>query len=293
MAAYATEMVATFARLTIREAMHVGVVTCRPDDDLATLAKTMVTHGIHATVIEGPGEAVPITVTDLELVRAALQRPQGVRAHEIARDRIAALPADAPLSQAVSKMAELNVAHVLAMDPASGAPCGMVSSFDIAAVLGGDRPGQALPFRPSVKLPPSAQSLSEARAEDVMHAGVVTCAPDAPVRVVAHSMAQHRVHCVAVAGVASGGPHAHHYSWGLVDDREVVRALHRNALAEPAASIAASVPAAITQDDSLAAAAALMVDNDTSHVVVVGPSGLPSGMISTLDVAWVLAASAE
>ena len=47
----------------------------------------------------------------------------------------------------------------------------------------------------------------------------------------------------------------------------------------------------MTKDESLAAAAALMIDDGTSHVVVIDESGLPCGMISTLDVASVLAAS--
>ena len=68
-------------------------------------------------------------------------------------------------------------------------------------------------------------------------------------------------------------------------------ALHRGALAEPAATIAATAPIAVKESEMLDRAAALMVEHDISHVVVVGHSGLPSGMVSTLDVAGILAAS--
>jgi CBS domain-containing protein len=183
------------------------------------------------------------------------------------------------------------VAHLLATDPSSGAPAGIVSAFDVAAVVGGCEPRLARIPRPEPATMPRARALSEASIGDGMHRGVANCPPDTPLSTVARSMAEHRVHCVAVAGVGSDGPHSHHYSWGLVNAMELVRALHRDALMEPAASIASTAPAAVTEDDSLAAVAALMIDDDTSHVVVVGPSGLPCGMISSLDVAAILAAA--
>lgn len=289
MATPSTEITTVFEDLTIRDVMHAGVLTCGPDGDLTDLAKTMVTHGIHAVVIERTNDSGPMFVTGLELIRAALQPTDNARAGDLTRDPAPSLPADAPLRQAVAKMGDLGIAHVLALEPASGVPCGVISSFDVAAVLGGDRPSRRRTLNPANRHVPG-QTLSEARVGDVMNPSVVTCAPDAEVWTVARCMVEHRVHCVAVAGVASSGDHSGHYSWGLVSDMEVVHALHGNALSGPAASIAASAPAAVNEDDTVAAAARLMVHDDTSHVVVVGPAGLPCGMISTLDVARILAA---
>lgn len=289
MATPPAEITTAFDNLTIRDVMHAGVLTCGPDDDLTALAGTMVTHGIHAVVIERANDSGPMFVTDLELVRAALQRADNARAGDLARDPAPSLPADATLRQAVAMMGDLGIAHVLAVDPASGVPCGVISSFDVAAVLGGHRPSRGRTLNlanPHLH----GQTLSEARVGDVMQPSVVTCAPDAEVQIVARCMVEHRVHCVAVAGVASSGPHSRHFSWGLVSDMEIVHALRGNALTEPAASIAASAPAAVTEDDTVADAAGLMVDDGTSHVVVVGPAGVPCGMISTLDVARILAA---
>lgn len=288
MAMYATEITSAFDNLTIRDVMHAGVLTCGPDDAVAALARTMVTHEIHTVVLERANDSSPVFVTDLALVGAALDRAENARAGDLTRDPAPSLPADAPLRQAVVRMAELNVAHVLVSDPGSGAPCGVVSSFDVAAVLGGDRPSRgrtlasATPYR-------RGQTLSDVRVGDAMHPSVVTCPPDVAVWIVAQCMAEHRVHCVAVAGVASSGPHSGHYSWGLVSDMEIVHAVHRDALTEPAASIAASAPPAVNEDDTVAAAARLMVDDDAAHVVVVGRAGLPCGMISTLDVARIVA----
>jgi CBS domain-containing protein len=268
--------------------MHPGVVTCTPDDGLARVASIMLGHGIHAVVLSSGEKPAPLIVTDLELVRAALARP-GTLAGDIAREPVASLPADAPLDQAVSMMAERYVGHLLATGPGSGAAAGIVSSFDVAAVLGGEDPRYARIARPGPARPSlSAGTLAETRVGAAMHPGVATCPPDAPLQAVARSMAEHRVHCVAIAGIEQPGQRL---TWGLIGDMDLVLAAHRGALGEPAAKIAARDPIAVGEEETLERAAALMVEHDTSHVVVVGGSGLPSGMLSTREVARVVAAA--
>jgi CBS domain-containing protein len=202
---------------------------------------------------------------------------------------LASLPADAPLDRAVAMMAERYVAHLLATDPVSGDPAGIISSFDVAAVVGGLDPKYARMLAPGPARPVvSARTLAQTRVGDVMHPGVTTCPADAPLATVALSMAAHRIHCVAVAGIERSGQHL---KWGLIGDMDLVRAVHRGAFSEPAATIAATEPIAVREDDSLERVAALMVEHATSHVVVVARSGLPSGIVSTRDVAGVLAAA--
>jgi CBS domain-containing protein len=278
------------AGVTVLDAMNPGVVSCLPDDGVAKLASIMVAHGIHAVVLAQGDRSGPLIVTDLELVRAALERADA-HAVEIAREPLARLPADAPLDQAVAMMAERYVTHLVATDPVSGDPAGIISSFDIAAVLGGQDPKYARMLRPRPARPSlSARTLAQARAGEAMHPGVTTCPADAPLATAALSMAQHRVHCVAVAGVERSG---HHLKWGLIGDMDLVRAVHRGAFSEAAANIAKTDPIAVREDDSLEQVAALMVEHATSHVVVVGRPGLPSGILSTRDVAGVLAAAVE
>ncbi len=282
--------------VTVADAMRPGVVTCLPGDRLPRLAAIMVTHGIHAVVLAPLERAAPLIVTDRALVRAALEQSHDARAADIARiarEPVAMLPGDAALGKAVAMMAEQYVAHLLVTDPGSGTPAGVVSSFDLAAVLGGYEPRLARMLRPARARPsPNARTLSDATVGGVMHSGVATCTPDVPLSTVARTMAEHRVHCIAVAGVDSVPGRGEHLTWGLIEDMDLVLALHRRAFAEPAARIAETAPVAVKEDESLDRAAALMVEHDTSHVVVVGASGLPCGIVSTLDVASILAAGA-
>jgi CBS domain-containing protein len=225
------------AGVTVRDATNPGVVSCLPDDGVAKLASIMVAHGIHAVVLARGDRTGALVVTDLELVRAALERTD-VHAEEIGREPLASLPADAPLDRAVAMMAERYVAHLLATDPVSGDPAGIISSFDVAAVLGGQDPKYAQMLRPGPARPSlSARTLAQARVGDAMHPGITTCPADAPPATVALSMAEHRVHCVAVAGVERSG---HHLKWGLIGDMDLVRAVHRGAFSEAAANIAAT-----------------------------------------------------
>ena len=282
----------SLADLMVGDLMSTEIISCPPEDNLAQVAATMVSHGIHATLLEPPTGTHPLIVTDLELVRAALQRPSDTRAGDLASEPVPTIHDNASVDAAVAKMAELYVRHLLAIDPVSGRSCGVISSLDIVAALGGYPPLRGRPFDSEPMRPTSARQLTEARAGAMMHPGIVTCAPDAPLWSVARSMAEHRVHCVAVAGVGEAGAHGRHFSWGLIDDMELVLAAHSGTLTQAAATIASAAPPAVNESDTLDRAATLMVKDDAPHVVVIGPSGLPAGMISTLDVARILAAAA-
>jgi len=76
--------------------------------------------------------------------------------------------------------------------------------------------------------------------------------------------------------------------WGVVSDLDVLRAARAGADALTAADIAAT--AAITGEPSLSLdeAARLMLEHGTTHLIVV-ERGLPVGVVSSLDVAGVLA----
>jgi CBS domain-containing protein len=274
--------------IAVGDVMRPGVVTCLPDDGVPSVAAAMVTRGIHAVVVFPIDLSEPPIVTDLELARAALERPDG-RALDMAREPVPVVSADAPLSEAVAVMTDHGAAHVMIAGE-DGTPAGIVSSFDVVALLGGHEPRYARMLRPGPARPsPSASSLSAARVGDVMHRGVATCGAEVPLRTVAQSMAEYRVHCIVIAGLDRGGSSK---SWGLVGDMDLVAAAGRGLLDEPASAIAVTSPITIEAADSLELATSHMIEHDTSHVVVCDDAGVPSGIVSTLDVASILAAAA-
>jgi CBS domain-containing protein len=116
-----------------------------------------------------------------------------------------------------------------------------------------------------------------------MHHGMLSCGPDDPLRDVAATMANHRVHAVLVAERQGGRP------LGVVSVLDVAAAAARGD-DEATARSATSEPVTVSSDAPVQDAARLMSSQRVSHLVVVeGTSGYPAGVISTLDVASVYA----
>jgi CBS domain-containing protein len=188
-------------------------------------------------------------------------------------------------------MATLDVAHLLVRDAESDLPEGVLSSFDIVSVLSGRDPRLTRMIRPGPARPlVSATRLSDTTVGQVMHPHVITCLPDTPLHELAGRMADLHVHCIAVSGASRRPDGDEHLVWALVSDMDVIHAAHRDRLATAAGDLATTTPIALPEDATLERAATLMASHDAAHVVAVGHSGLPSGVVSTLDAIRILAA---
>jgi CBS domain-containing protein len=230
-------------------------------------------------------------ITDLDLIRAAIASELDRTAADLAREPILTIAPSAPLEDAVALMAQQDLAHLLVAEPGGAWPAGVISSLDVIAVIGGRDPELTRVLRPAPARPlVSATTLSGTTVDAVMHPGVVSRTPDTPLSELARTMADLRMHCIAVAGLARRDDGDEHLVWGLVSDMDVVHAAHRRHLALPASDLASRAPLALPKDAGLDRAAALMIDHDATHIVVVGRTGLPLGVVSSLDVLRIVAA---
>lgn len=118
-----------------------------------------------------------------------------------------------------------------------------------------------------------------ATVADVMTPGIITCAPETPLETVAELMATHRVHAIAVGGIAGN-----HLVWGVIDSLDVVRALREPETHASAEAISRQPSLSIEPSAALADAVALMDERSAAHLVVVDRER-PVGIISTLDIA--------
>ena len=115
-----------------------------------------------------------------------------------------------------------------------------------------------------------------------MHAGIVSCSPDAPVSEVARMMGDHRVHAIAVAELGHGRPWG---TWRIVSDMNLMAAVATGSELT-AREMAATEAATVSADESLEHAAQVMSKHNVAHLVVLDSvGGYPVGIISTLDVA--------
>jgi CBS domain-containing protein len=129
--------------------------------------------------------------------------------------------------------------------------------------------------------PLRAFDYEHATVGDAMRQEVIYCPPEASLRTVAQIMAEDRIHCVVV-GTDEG--------WGVVTDQDLLRAAERGIDALSAGDVMAGDLPTVAVDEPLDRARRLLVEHEVSHALVVeARAGRPVGVLSTLDVASVLA----
>ena len=131
-------------------------------------------------------------------------------------------------------------------------------------------------------------SLEHATVSDAMHPGILSCEPDAPATEVARLMAAHHVHCVAVVGISHEKPEC--FVWGIISDLDLVAAGISDEREPTARDLAGQPVITVRPSMPLRVAGEAMLRNGVSHLVVTDTeAGRPIGILSTLDVAGVLA----
>ena len=144
------------AGLHVRDAMRPGVLTAPAQASIGAVARIMTVHQVHVVVLAGaageaPGDSRRV-VSDLDLVRAAVEGGPGTTADAAATTALPAISADATLDEAAARMAGRSADHVVVTREASPAPVGVLSAFDVVTVLAhgnaGGRPADAPHRRP-------------------------------------------------------------------------------------------------------------------------------------------------
>jgi CBS domain-containing protein len=135
-----------------------------------------------------------------------------------------------------------------------------------------------------------APSFDRATVADAMHPGILTCERGATRAEIAWTMAAHRVHCVAVMAPAQDGSDEP-YVWGIVSDLDLLGSALDPTLEPTAQDLAGQPIISVERTTPLRQAAELMHEHRASHLVVT-EVGRPIGILSSLDVAQILAADA-
>jgi predicted transcriptional regulator len=258
-----------------RAVMAPGLVTCPACAALTEVATLMSVHQVHAVVVD-PG--APRLITARDLVRGVLAGATSVD-EAIAGEPPSAAPEDS-LQVIAERMVGLNEGHVVVREHGDGQARGIVSSFDIVAVLAGHDPRLARIVRPAPARPALSGGLAEHTVRDVMHRGIIGCAPTAPLAEVAAVLVERRTHTAMVtddAGLA------------FVTDMDLVAAVVRGDPAPTAGQLSSPGLAVIRTDAKLELAASLVAMSPVGHVVAVDEQGFPVGVVSTLDVVGAIA----
>jgi CBS domain-containing protein len=124
----------------VEDVMRRGIISCGPDTDLTTVARTMADNHVHAVVVSGievtAGGGERLTwgiVTALDLIAAALPGAGEPDAAVLASTEILTVDVADPLTRAVQLMVEHQLTHVLVVSGAQ--PVGVLSTLDVAGCL--------------------------------------------------------------------------------------------------------------------------------------------------------------
>ena len=128
----------------VRDAMRIGVLTCPPQTTLTTVARMLAHNHVHAIVVTRPDaeadsdERAWSIVTADDVLRGR-HDPDGLTAGGMARADMVTVTADEPLEATAAKLLEHGCSHAVVVGAAGGHPVGMVSTLDIAGVVGWGR----------------------------------------------------------------------------------------------------------------------------------------------------------
>jgi CBS domain-containing protein len=126
---------------TVADAMHPGILSCDAEATLTEVARIMSTHHVHCIVVKGGAEdeasGSPVwgIISDLDLLRAGIRPDAPDTAAELARQPVIRLQTTAPLRDAAELMLAKGTSHIVAVNPETGHPIGILSTLDIAGVL--------------------------------------------------------------------------------------------------------------------------------------------------------------
>ena len=121
--------------VTVGDAMHAGIVTCSPADDLDQVAAAMAENGIHCLVAidEGPpgedDDRLWGVLSDLDLMRGMVSGA-ALDAGNLAELDVATVTPEDTLDDAARVMVRRGLAHLVVVE--AGRPVGVISTLDIA-----------------------------------------------------------------------------------------------------------------------------------------------------------------
>ncbi|HTX30377.1 MAG TPA: CBS domain-containing protein [Solirubrobacteraceae bacterium] len=126
---------------TVGDAMHPGILYCEPDLSLTEVARIMATHHVHCVGVIGISHKDPecpvwSMISDVDLLKAAVEGDEQATARSLASEPLVSIDARTPLAQAAAVMVRHDARHLIVLEPDTQRPVGILSTLDVAGVLG-------------------------------------------------------------------------------------------------------------------------------------------------------------
>ena len=139
----ASYLTPSFEHARVADAMRPRVLTCEPGTLLTAVAQQMASEHVHAIVVlpeavesEHERDRRPwAVITDLDILRSA-DSIAGRTASDVATGQVLLADPDERLPDVAQRMLEHGTSHAVVVEPRTGRPVGVLSTLDIAGILG-------------------------------------------------------------------------------------------------------------------------------------------------------------
>jgi CBS domain-containing protein len=252
----------------VRDLMHPGILTCKPDATLGQVAVLLNQHHVHALIVaDRDGRALGV-ISDFDLLAGewlssdskSLATMRSLIASDLMSHPVDSVESNVPLSEAVNQLIEKEISRLLVTE--DGKPVGVISLSDfVASIAQQEKPNREV-------------------VGDVMSDAILVCRGKTPILSAARSMSEAGWRSVLVVdakgkilGVVSGWDLLPFVKNGL-NEKLVVRDVMHPALT-------------IDINASLREAADKMIQNHHHRLVVIDqedPDAFPLGAISSFDI---------
>jgi len=252
----------------VRDLMHPGLLTCRPEATLGQVSVLLTQHHVHALIVADRDDRPIGIVSDYDLLAGewlsadsqSLATMRNLTAGELMSSPIDTIEAGMPLGVAAHMLIDKDINRLLVIE--KGSPTGVISTSDFVSSIAREE----TPLRQTVA--------------DVMSDAILVCRDKTPLTSAARTMTQAGWRSVLVVdakgkpeGVVSGKDLLPYVENG-VDEKLTVRDIMHPTLT-------------IDIHARLREAADLMIQNHYHRLVVVDqddPQAFPLGIISSFDI---------
>ena len=252
----------------VRDLMHRGLITCRQDAALGTVAVMLTQHHVHALVVVDRDRRPIGLISDFDLLAGewlsanseSLAVMRKLTAGDLMSHPIASVEANTPLTDAARQMLEKDISRLMVTE--DGKPAGMIAGSDFVASIA------------------RAEKPRRETVADVMSDAILVCRDQTSITSAARTMTQAGWRSVLVVD-PRGRP------LGVVSEMDLLPLLQDGVSDEVLVSQVMHPMRTIDMRASLREAADMMIHNHHHRVVVVDerdPESFPLGIVSSFDI---------
>jgi CBS domain-containing protein len=132
--------------ITVAEVMNPGIVSCSQTASATEIARVMASCRVHCVAVIGlshdsdPQPRIWGIVSDLDVLRSVTDPASPATAQELAQQPVITVRPETTIYEAVEAMVRYGAHHIVVADPELHTPLGILSTLDVAEILGQGKP---------------------------------------------------------------------------------------------------------------------------------------------------------